>query len=300
MAASKPNAKAKSQATPKKSKPKSPATSAKKSKPKSTAGSQAKSASVAPQTEINDPVVVVEFSDYERMRWPLTALTILTPLALFAEIWRFIAERQAELLAEPHLRELTMHLGMDSHLAPLAPAVLLIVGCLIAHLARRLPWALPDLLLTGQIILWAAIWAVVRYALSFTSVTISGVHHIADGDVGRIEFLAQLGLAMSGAVQEEVIFRAGLLGGLAWIATALAKGRAWPAWCIALPVSAVIFALVHTSVINPGAPDPSMPVITVHLIGGLLYGLIFLRQGLTVVTLAHLGYNLMVMLLPAP
>lgn len=234
----------------------------------------------------------VWLGDTARMRMPLTALTVLAPLAILAEIYRFVCERRGLLLVEAHWQPLAGDVGL---VKPLLPMFVLVVGCLGVQFVRRLPWRLPGGVVLVHILCWSAIWALVRYALSITHLQLTNGLQVADGSFSKIELLAQLGLVFSGALQEELVFRGVLLGGLLWCVRLCARQQAWLIWLVALPLSALAFALYHTELIHAAGDPLTLPVVTVHGIGGLLYGLVFLRQGLAVAVLAHFGYNVLVM-----
>jgi len=226
----------------------------------------------------------------EPLRRPLTVLCLVVPVGLVAELYRFMSQQKAALLAEEQWAELGAVFGLD---APLVPSVTLAVGCLLVQVARRYAWALPAASTVLLVTLWAAIWAVVRYAVAFTSQSVSGRVTFAEDPVDRLTNLGQIGLAVSGAVQEELLFRAGLLGALVVVCHAVGLGRRG-GYLLALPVSAAAFSLAHTEVVNhyPGAEPLTMGNFINRFIAGLLYGFIFLRQGLAVSTFAHAGYNL--------
>lgn len=224
------------------------------------------------------------------MRQPLTVLIVLAPLALLAELYRFLSEQKATLLAEEQWGRLGAVVGID---APLVPIVLLAVGCIGAHLIRRAPWELPTAVTVLMILGWGVLWAAVRYVLAFTADRVDGVTASLSTDpVGALTPLGQAGLAVSGAVQEEMVFRALLLGSLCLAVRACGLGRNW-CYLTALPISAALFSLAHTEVINHyRAAEPlTLASFMRRFLAGLLYGYVFLRQGLATATLAHAGYN---------
>jgi membrane protease YdiL (CAAX protease family) len=99
------------------------------------------------------------------------------------------------------------------------------------------------------------------------------------------------GLLISGAIQEELLFRGIILG----LGVAIVRAYNAPNWTlfgVALPLSAIFFSLAHTAVVNhhPGAEVFSWLPFWERFAAGCIYGYAFLRQGLGVSTLAHLGY----------
>jgi len=235
-----------------------------------------------------------EFSLYEHpnesLRAPLTVLTILAPLAVLAEIYRFLGERKARLLTEEQWAQLGAFIGVDG---PLVPLLLLAAGCLTVQVLRRHPWELPGGTVVLRVAAWALLWAVVRYAVGFTTYSVgpSGALGTAAA-LDELAPLAQVGLAFSGALQEELVFRAGLLGLLALSASALRMPRLL-IYVLCIPLAAALFSLAHSEIVNHhlGAEPFTWPAFVHRLLAGLLYGLIFLRQGLAVVTLTHCFYN---------
>ena len=227
-------------------------------------------------------------------RAPLTVICLLVPLSLLAELYRWMSEStQVELFTEPHWHMIGQNLGV---IGALVPAILLTIGGLIAHTLGRYRWELPRPSLVVALCMWGALWALVRYVTSFTT------HVVFDQQVGvrdhldTLSVLGQAGLAMSGAIQEELIFRAGLLG-LMLLVLRYCGAAMWWTYLLALPASAALFSLAHTDIINHYAvADALTTEVFMHrFIAGLVYGLVFIRQGLAVCTFAHFGFNFAVM-----
>ncbi|MFW5845232.1 MAG: type II CAAX prenyl endopeptidase Rce1 family protein, partial [Planctomycetota bacterium] len=148
-----------------------------------------------------------------------------------------------------------------------------------------------------QVGAWALIWALVRTVIGFTGDTLLidaslPLDPLASTPGEELSLLGHVGLAMSGALQEELLFRAGLIGGLAWLLTPLRLQHTHAQLLLLLPAAA-IFALAHTDVVNHYhvAQPFSWPLVIQHGLGGLLYGIVFIRQGLAVCTLSHGCYN---------
>ncbi|MDA3959675.1 MAG: CPBP family intramembrane metalloprotease [Planctomycetota bacterium] len=224
------------------------------------------------------------------MRQPLTVLIVLAPLGLLAELYRFMSERKATLLAEEQWGQLGAIVGID---APMVPIILLALGCLGLHLIKRTPWELPTARTVLMIVGWGVLWAVVRYAMAFTADTVhGGSANLTADPTESMTAIGQCGIAMSGALQEEMVFRGVLLGALCLVVRAFGLTRTW-CYLVALPVSAALFSLAHTEVINHyAAAEPlTWSSFMRRFIAGLLYGYVFLRQGLATSTLAHAGYN---------
>lgn len=228
------------------------------------------------------------------MRRPLTVLVILAPLGLLAELYRFLSEQKATLLTEQQWHDLGSTIGVS---APIVPVLVLAAGCLLVQLVRRYTWELPAASTVLLCVLWAALWAAVRYTVAFTADSLHGGSAALSGDeTARLTALGQVGLSISGALQEELVFRGGLLGLLCLIGRTLHGGR-WLDYAVMLPLSAVLFSLAHTGIVNhhEAAETFSWHGFMQRAIAGLLYGYVFLRQGLATATLAHAGYNVAVL-----
>ena len=217
------------------------------------------------------------------LRHPLTVLICILPFSIIGELYRWIILRRQELLADEIWQELGDESGIFS---PIIPAVLLLIGCLSWMFISKKEWKLPTLPIIIQVIAWSAVWALVRTVVSFTN---TGVQ------TDSVGFLGTVGLCMSGAVQEELIFRGILIGFGAYLLSFTGLKLKWGLW-ICLPLSAILFALAHTHIMNKSL-DPSSwhPAMVIeHIIAGLIYGYAFIRQGLAVATLSHFLFNLLV------
>ena len=82
-----------------------------------------------------------------------------------------------------------------------------------------------------------------------------------------------------------------VLGGLLWV-TLVMEVPTWLRWVGCIAVSAVFFSLAHTGIVNhhAGAEAFRWAAFGERTAAGVLYGYVFVRQGLAVSTLAHLGY----------
>lgn len=111
---------------------------------------------------------------------------------------------------------------------------------------------------------------------------------------------ARLGLAAGAGLWEELLFRAGLLGGGAFALARLFALLGWGegsrvlARVLALVVSSLVFAWVHV-LGDPGALAPE--VFAFRALAGLAFGLLFLFRGLAVTAWAHAGYDALVLVL---
>lgn len=224
-----------------------------------------------------------------RLRQPLTVLAILLPLGLLGEFGRWLdqpapGEPQPELLADPLLSSLGGLVGLDR---PWVALAVLVAWCLAIQVFGRRPWKGPSPGLLGIAIGWGLVWAVTRCAIAFAGSRLSdaGAGSVGDG------VIATGGLLVSGALQEELLFRGFVLGGLLWLALVM-EVPTWLRWIGCIALSAAFFSLAHTDVVNhhAGAEAFRWAAFTERAVAGVLYGYVFVRQGLAVSTLAHLGY----------
>jgi hypothetical protein len=228
------------------------------------------------------------------LRHPLTVLVCLLPLGLIAELYRWLAGSQQRLLADEALQQLGGSLGADR---PVLTLCLLGLGCLTVQVARRLPWHWPTLATLGQVLGWALVWAMVRAVIGITGEAVlldqaGGFDPLVDRPGEELSLLGHVGLSVTGALQEELIFRAGLVGCLGLMLCAFGLRLVQGQVIVLLP-AAVAFALAHTELVNhySSALPFTWPLFIQHALAGLLYGVVFIRQGLAVCTLSHACYN---------
>jgi hypothetical protein len=225
--------------------------------------------------------------DNAALRTPLTVLALLVPLGVVGELlrWHERGIERADLLADPVFARLGGLIGLHW---PVLPLVALVVGALAIQVVKRLPWTPPTRAVLGRALLWTAIWAAVRVLMGVT------YHQLAPDQLA-----GAAGLGICGALHEELLFRCLLLGGLVLAGASLGLPPVGVA-IAALAISATLFSLAHTTLLNhfPGAEAFQWPVFSERCAAGLLYGIVFLRQGLAVCTLAHATYNLLLVLAP--
>jgi hypothetical protein len=103
-----------------------------------------------------------------------------------------------------------------------------------------------------------------------------------------------LGL-LYGGITEEIIMRWGLMSLLAWALLRLGLPRG-AALAAALAASSVLFAAAHLPALFP--LDPAgvvlLRTLVLNLLGGLVFGLVFLRHGLEAAMLAHAAAHLVI------
>lgn len=108
-----------------------------------------------------------------------------------------------------------------------------------------------------------------------------------------------LAQALSAAVDEELIFRFGLMSLIAWFAGRLMPPRDeapsdFAMW-VALGLAALIFTAVHAAPAGDAAGAAALvaePMQIVRLLAGGLFGWLFWKHGLEAAIIAHLTYNI--------
>ncbi len=217
------------------------------------------------------------------MRHPLAVLLVLLPLALLGEFLRWLGSEPGQpepmLLSDPLLGQLGGLVGLGQ---PWMAPLVLTTWCTAVLIIGRKGWQMPAPRILLLILVWGALWAVARCAIGFSS------HALLPDSIAT-----QSGLLLSGAIQEELLFRGLILGLMILIGRGL--GSTWLASVlVCVPLSAIFFSIAHTGIVNhhPGADQFAWPAFIERTLAGLLYGYVFLRHGLATCTLAHLGYLL--------
>lgn len=220
---------------------------------------------------------------FAALRHPLAVLVVLLPLSLLGELLRWLSrvpeQPEASLLGDPLLGQLGTLIGLGR---PWMAPLVLTVWCVVVLVIGRLGWQRPALRTVLLILMWGGLWAVARCSIGLAS------HHLLPD-----QLLAQAGLLLSGAIQEELLFRGIILGLLILIGRGMGASLLASA-VVCVPLSAVFFSLAHTDLVNHhlGAEMFSWSAFVERGLAGLLYGYVFLRHGLAASTLAHLGYLL--------
>ena len=105
--------------------------------------------------------------------------------------------------------------------------------------------------------------------------------------------------ALSAAVDEELIFRFGLMSLIAWFAGRVMRSRDGApsdfAMWVALGLAALVFTAVHAAPAGEAAGAAGLvaqPMQIVRLLAGGLFGWLFWKQGLEAAVTAHLAYDI--------
>lgn len=110
----------------------------------------------------------------------------------------------------------------------------------------------------------------------------------AGGTRGPLDVLV---ISAGAGFHEELIFRVGLMGGLAWALTGITgKGKAW---FIALLVSSVLFSLAHH--IGPSGEAFRFSAFTYRLLAGVFFAAVYQVRGFAVAAWTHTLYDVYVL-----
>ena len=90
---------------------------------------------------------------------------------------------------------------------------------------------------------------------------------------------------------EELIFRLGLMGGLAWLLSGITQKRR--AWVIALAVSSVLFSLAHH--IGPSGEAFTFAAFVYRTLAGVFFALVYQVRGFAVAAWTHALYDVYVL-----
>ncbi|HEY0705506.1 MAG TPA: CPBP family intramembrane glutamic endopeptidase [Polyangia bacterium] len=102
-------------------------------------------------------------------------------------------------------------------------------------------------------------------------------------------------MSLGAGVYEEIVFRLGLLGGLAAFFNKLLRWQRFLAMGAALLLSSIAFSAVHHL---PPLGDPlDLQVFVFRVLAGIFFGLLFWFRGLAVAVYTHAFYDLYVLLL---
>jgi membrane protease YdiL (CAAX protease family) len=138
------------------------------------------------------------------------------------------------------------------------------------------------------------------YALTMGSLIVlvmTKLLHISPRLAASLEsqgMLTRLVMSVGAGVYEELVFRLGLLGGLAWVFHRVLGAARWAAVLAAFALSAAAFSAVHHL---PPYGDPfTVGIFTFRLLAGVFFGLLFWFRGFAVAVYTHALYDVYVLL----
>jgi hypothetical protein len=107
--------------------------------------------------------------------------------------------------------------------------------------------------------------------------------------------LARVVMSLGAGVYEELVFRLGLLGGVAALGEKVFRWGRWPSAAIAFFVSALAFSAAHH--VPPYGDPLRMDVFTFRALAGVFFGVLFWMRGLAVAVYTHAFYDVYVLLI---
>lgn len=212
-------------------------------------------------------------------------LFAVLPLWLVYEAARLAlapAERNG---AEHLLLQQIQRLGPHGHLALRLGFAALLLGAARSLIRRRVPW----LRVAAVVVLEGAVYALLLGPLS-SAMAASAMRVLAAGGAGG-GLAADLVGALGAGIFEELVFRLGLLPGLAWVALQALRGWSLPRWlagAFAVVGSAVVFSWFHHACGQPFEQG----VFLYRAMAGILLGLLMWFRGIGVCVYTHTIYDL--------
>ncbi len=215
------------------------------------------------------------------------SLLLVLPLLLAYEIAVLLLAPPARNAAELAVAELAGRLPADVA-AWLRRGLLLLLLALAVVLARR---ATPHVARARWILLEALALALLLGPLLRLMVGGLGLSMRAgEAPAGQPAWLPFL-LSIGAGLWEEIVFRLGLLGGLALLLVRVARLPVRPATGVAVAVSALAFATYH----HLGAHGEPLQAarFAYRALAGTILGVLFVTRGLAVVVYMHVFYDVL-------
>jgi membrane protease YdiL (CAAX protease family) len=145
------------------------------------------------------------------------------------------------------------------------------------------------------ILLESTIYALSMGTLIFLVMTkVLGIAPALAAALERQGVVSRFVMSLGAGVYEEIVFRLGLLGGLAALFGKVFGWRRVLAVPAAFVLSALAFSAVHH--IGPLGDPVSLDVFTFRVLAGIFFGLLFWFRGLAVAVYTHAFYDLYVLL----
>lgn len=215
------------------------------------------------------------------------SLLLVLPLLLAHEIAVLLLAPPARNAAEAAVAELAGRLSPEL-LAWLRRGLVLLLLLLAALLARReaprvarARWVLLEALLLALLLGPLVGWMVGGLGLSMRPAS------VAPAAPAWLPFLLSVGAGL----WEELVFRFGLLGGLALLLVRVLRMPGLPAAALAVLASALAFALYH-HVGAHGEPWQAAR-FAFRALAGIILGVLFATRGLAVVVYMHVFYDVL-------
>jgi len=169
------------------------------------------------------------------------------------------------------------------------------VGFLIAvvSLRRRHQPFQPRIIV--PIVLESTIYALTMGSLIVLLMTkVFGINPRLAAGIEHEGILARVVMSLGAGVYEELVFRLGLLGGIAALCQKVLRWGRWPSGAIALVISSFLFSAAHH--VPPYGDPLRMDVFTFRVLAGMFFGALFWMRGLAVAVYTHAFYDVYVLL----
>jgi hypothetical protein len=146
------------------------------------------------------------------------------------------------------------------------------------------------------IVLESTIYALTMGSLIVLVMTkVFGISPDLSAGIEQQGIVARLVMSLGAGVYEELVFRLGLLGGLAYLGQRVFRWGRWPSLVIALLISSVAFSAAHH--IPPYGDPLKLDIFTFRVLAGVFFGLLFSLRGLAVAVYTHAFYDVYVLLI---
>ncbi len=165
--------------------------------------------------------------------------------------------------------------------------------CLVALRRQHQPFQTR---IVVPIVLESTIYALTMGSLIVLVMTkVFGISPVLSAAIEQQGIVARLVMSLGAGVYEELVFRLGLLGGLAYIGDKVFGWGRWPSLAVALVVSSLAFSAAHH--IPPYGDPLKVDIFTFRALAGVFFGLLFSLRGLAVAVYTHALYDVYVLLI---
>jgi Type II CAAX prenyl endopeptidase Rce1-like len=166
------------------------------------------------------------------------------------------------------------------------------LGAVIA-LRRRQPFQTR---IVVPIVLESTIYALTMGSLIVLIMTkVFGISPRLAAGIEEQGVLARVVMSLGAGVYEELVFRLGLLGGIAYLGERIFRWGRWPSVVIAFVISALAFSAAHH--VPPYGDPLRLDVFTFRVLAGVFFGALFWLRGLAVAVYTHAFYDVYVLLI---
>ena len=163
----------------------------------------------------------------------------------------------------------------------------------VATLNRRQPFQTR---IVVPIVLESSIYALTMGSLIVLIMTnVFGISPRLSTGIEQQGILGRIVMSLGAGVYEELVFRLGLLGGIAALGERVFRWGRWPSVAVAFVVSALLFSAAHH--VPPYGDPVRIDVFTFRVLAGVFFGALFWLRGLAVAVYTHAFYDVYVLLI---